>query len=86
MPLPAASAPRRLLPPTYRHAFSLFPPACSLASLTCTQDEFNETPTESTPAELPAYLEGRARDAPVMMYCTGGIRCDVYSAYLRQKG
>ena len=20
------------------------------------------------------------------MYCTGGIRCDIYSAYLRQKG
>lgn len=21
-----------------------------------------------------------------MMYCTGGIRCDIYSAYLRTKG
>lgn len=25
-------------------------------------------------------------DTPVMMYCTGGIRCDVYSAVLKEKG
>lgn len=25
-------------------------------------------------------------DTPVMMYCTGGIRCEIYSAYLKQKG
>lgn len=27
-----------------------------------------------------------AADTPVMMYCTGGIRCDVYSAVLKEKG
>ena len=25
-------------------------------------------------------------DQPVMIYCTGGIRCDVYGTYLRKKG
>ena len=29
---------------------------------------------------------GARRDTPVLMYCTGGIRCDVYSAKLRQEG
>lgn len=30
---------------------------------------------------------GRAgRDTPILMYCTGGIRCDVYSAKLREEG
>ena len=48
--------------------------------------EFNETPTEATPAEVPAHLQAVDPDTPVMMYCTGGIRCDVYSTYLRQKG
>mmetsp|Transcript_18341 Transcript_18341/g.55232 ORF Transcript_18341/g.55232 Transcript_18341/m.55232 type:complete len:735 (+) Transcript_18341:409-2613(+) len=49
---------------------------------------FSETPTEagSTEVPLPQALVGRDPDAPVMMYCTGGIRCDVYSAYLRTKG
>ena len=23
---------------------------------------------------------------PIMMYCTGGIRCDVYSTVLKQQG
>jgi predicted sulfurtransferase len=47
---------------------------------------FAETPTEATPAEVPAPLAAADADAPVMMYCTGGIRCDVYSTYLRKKG
>lgn len=34
---------------------------------------------------MPAYLQGISTDTPVMMYCTGGIRCDIYSTYLRQK-
>ena len=36
-------------------------------------------------AALPAYLEGVGKDEPIMMYCTGGIRCDIYSAYLRKQ-
>ncbi len=36
-------------------------------------------------AELPAQLAGAHPDTPVMMYCTGGIRCDIYSTYLRAK-
>jgi predicted sulfurtransferase len=50
------------------------------------EEEFNETPTESTPVDVPRYLQQADPDTPVMMYCTGGIRCDVYSAYLKQKG
>jgi len=50
------------------------------------EDEFNETPTEATLSEVPEYLEKSGTDTPVMMYCTGGIRCDVYSAYLKKKG
>ena len=50
------------------------------------QDSFNETPTEASGSdELPAHLQHVSPDTPVMMYCTGGIRCDIYSAYLRQK-
>ena len=51
------------------------------------QENFNETPTEaSSSASIPSYLQGKPADTPVMMYCTGGIRCDVYSAHLRDKG
>jgi rhodanese-related sulfurtransferase len=66
--------------------------ACAFFSLHCMlyvcvlQDEFNETPTEATPTRLPAQLEAAEPDTPVMMYCTGGIRCDIYSTYLKQKG
>lgn len=50
------------------------------------QDSFNETPTEASGSdELPAHLQHVSPDTPVMMYCTGGIRCDIYSAYLRSK-
>ena len=53
---------------------------------TCAQDNFNETPTDACgEAELPAHLAGVHPDTPVMMYCTGGIRCDIYSTYLRSK-
>ncbi len=50
------------------------------------QDQFRETPAGENGAPLPAALEGRDPETPVMMYCTGGIRCDIYSAYLRTRG
>ncbi|KAL4457423.1 hypothetical protein ABPG75_012288 [Micractinium tetrahymenae] len=50
------------------------------------EENFNETPTEALPQKLPAYLETADPDQPVMIYCTGGIRCDVYGTYLKQKG
>ena len=50
------------------------------------QDSFNETPTEASGSdELPAHLQNVSPDTPVLMYCTGGIRCDIYSSYLRKK-
>ena len=36
--------------------------------------------------EIPEALEGAPKDAPILMYCTGGIRCDIYSTILRRKG
>ncbi|KAG2497051.1 hypothetical protein HYH03_005050 [Edaphochlamys debaryana] len=50
------------------------------------EEVFAETPVGESEQELPAYLKGADPEAPVMMYCTGGIRCDVYSTFLRQKG
>ena len=51
------------------------------------QENFNETPTEASSSDaIPSYLQGKDPNTPVMMYCTGGIRCDVYSAHLRDKG
>ena len=50
------------------------------------EDNFHETPTDLTDDPIPQYLENLEPDTPVMMYCTGGIRCDVYSTYLKQKG
>ena len=38
------------------------------------------------PLPIPAHLAAAPRDAPVLMYCTGGIRCDVYSAHLTAQG
>jgi len=59
------------------------PSSCCCAA----QEKFNETPTEASNSEsIPSYLQGKAADTPVMMYCTGGIRCDVYSAHLRDQG
>ncbi|KAK9807219.1 hypothetical protein WJX73_010323 [Symbiochloris irregularis] len=49
------------------------------------EDNFQDTPTDA--AHLPAALEGAdPATTPVMMYCTGGIRCDVYSTHLRRLG
>lgn len=50
------------------------------------EEKFHETPTDSTDEGVPHYLQGVEEDTNVMMYCTGGIRCDVYSAYLKKKG
>ena len=41
---------------------------------------FRDTETEED------ALENVPKDAPIYMYCTGGIRCDAYSRVLRQKG
>ena len=46
------------------------------------EEVFNETPV----GDVPESLKDLPRDAPVMMYCTGGIRCDVYSSFLKKKG
>ena len=56
------------------------------AYLRWAQDAFRETPTEATGAAIPAALAGVPADTPVMMYCTGGIRCDIYSTHLRKQG
>lgn len=49
-----------------------------------------ELPRCNTFREFHAYteeLEKRVdRTKPIMMYCTGGIRCEIYSAYLKEKG
>jgi predicted sulfurtransferase len=50
------------------------------------EEAFADTPVGGDDDDVPAPLQGRDPDAPVMMYCTGGIRCDVYSAFLRKKG
>ncbi|KAK9842922.1 hypothetical protein WJX74_004463 [Apatococcus lobatus] len=52
------------------------------------EDQFNQTPAqeEDGAGALPAHLEGVPKDTPIMMYCTGGIRCDIYSTHLRQQG
>lgn len=58
------------------------------------EENFCDTPTdlpgeaeeEGAAEALPQYLETVDKDAPVMMYCTGGIRCDIYSAYLQKHG
>lgn len=48
----------------------------------CLQTQFNQTPTDS----IPEPLNNISKDTPIMMYCTGGIRCDIYSPLLREKG
>lgn len=50
------------------------------------EEVFNETPVGEGEQEVPSPLQGVAKDTPVMMYCTGGIRCDVYSTFLRKQG
>lgn len=50
------------------------------------EHNFHETPTDSTDDQVIEPLHGVDTETPVMMYCTGGIRCDVYSTYLKRKG
>lgn len=47
---------------------------------------FWETPIGNGEADIPEQLKDVDLETPVMMYCTGGIRCDVYSSFLQQKG
>lgn len=49
------------------------------------------TPQCNTFREFREYAEQLQKQinpetTPVMMYCTGGIRCEAYSAYLKEKG
>ena len=50
------------------------------------ESEAKDADDAEPPLAVPALLASAPKDAPVMMYCTGGIRCDIYSAHLRQKG
>lgn len=50
-----------------------------------------ELPTLEQFREFPAYAEGLKskwdpKKTKVMMYCTGGIRCELYSSLLKEKG
>lgn len=36
--------------------------------------------------DFPAYVDQLPKDQTVLMCCTGGIRCEIYSAVLRAKG
>jgi len=50
------------------------------------EEEFAETPVGEGEEDVPSPVRGVDPDTPVMMYCTGGIRCDIYSAFLKAKG
>lgn len=47
-----------------------------------------EIPSDTFSQQLPAAVEmlEEKKDTPIVMYCTGGIRCEKASAYLRHKG
>jgi len=47
-----------------------------------------EIPSDTFSEQLPMAVEmlEDKRDTPVVMYCTGGIRCEKASAYLKHKG
>jgi predicted sulfurtransferase len=49
------------------------------------QESFRETVVTNA-EEGVGPLAGVDKSRPIMMYCTGGIRCDVYSAVLREQG
>ena len=42
--------------------------------------------THANARETVGPLAGVDKNKPIMMYCTGGIRCDVYSTVLKQQG
>jgi len=43
-------------------------------------------PRMRTFRQFPAIAEGLKPDQPVVMFCTGGMRCKKVSAFLRQRG
>tara|TARA_B110001450_G_scaffold11578_1_gene11204 strand:+ start:504 stop:1412 length:909 start_codon:yes stop_codon:yes gene_type:complete len=43
-------------------------------------------PNVSNFRDFPKYLNKLKRDKPVAMFCTGGIRCEKTSVYLKKKG
>ena len=49
------------------------------------QESFRET-VETNVEEGSGPLAGVDKSRPIMMYCTGGIRCDVYSTVLKEQG
>lgn len=49
------------------------------------QESFRET-VETNVEEGLGSLAGVDKSRPIMMYCTGGIRCDVYSTVLKEQG
>mmetsp|Transcript_18729 Transcript_18729/g.46629 ORF Transcript_18729/g.46629 Transcript_18729/m.46629 type:complete len:506 (-) Transcript_18729:114-1631(-) len=49
------------------------------------QESFRET-VETNVQEGLGPLVGVDKARPIMMYCTGGIRCDVYSTVLKEQG
>ncbi|MEW5313610.1 MAG: hypothetical protein WDW38_005164 [Sanguina aurantia] len=50
------------------------------------EEVFNETPVGDMEDDLPLALRDADPAAPIMMYCTGGIRCDIYSTFLKKRG
>ena len=49
------------------------------------QESFRET-VETNVDDKIGPLADMPKDKPIMMYCTGGIRCDVYSTVLKEQG
>eukprot|EP00210_Caulerpa_lentillifera_P008233 g7860.t1 len=48
------------------------------------EDSFAETPVQE---DIPDPLKSTTdKSTPIYMYCTGGIRCDIYSTVLRRRG
>jgi predicted sulfurtransferase len=50
------------------------------------QESFRETVETNVDDCVSGPLSGVDKKKPIMMYCTGGIRCDVYSTVLKQQG
>lgn len=49
-------------------------------------DVFRETPTTRGVEEAFPELKEAKEGQPILMYCTGGIRCDIYSTWLKRQG
>ncbi len=63
----------------YEHDVGRLEPGCAKMFL----------PPTRTFSEMPAWFEAHAdelRDKTILMYCTGGVRCERASAYLRELG